>query len=573
MAATAPGVSPTGEYHLHRKVGLRALTMVSLGSIIGSGWLLGALNASKVAGAGSSVSWLIGGLVLAVLALVHAELGSTYPVSGGTTRFPYMVFGALGGFTGGWMAFLQAVTIAPIEVEASLGFLDSRFPSLNWIYTTGGLKGDLNGTGILVGAGFMLVFTVFNVLGVRWLAESNAIATYWKLLIPTIVIFGLLFTVFHSSNFSAGGGFMPFGFHGMFAALPLGIIFALEGFEQAIQVGGESENPQRNIPRAVIGAMIIGTVIYLLLEVAFIGALNPANLVHGWSNPIPGTGAFGPYATLASQAGLGWLATLVIIDSVISPAGTGLVYIGTSSRISYGLGRNGYFPKIISRISKQGVPLVSILICFVIGMLTFLPFPSWAGLVALVTSATVLMYAMAPLSLAGLRKSDPDRPRAYKLPWAPVLCPLSFIFANCIVYFAGWSNVFWLYVLIAVGFILFAIYQALIPAERRSIIDWKAAQWIIPWLAGLGVISWQGQYSSAFNKVFGITMNPTLRIGGVHPSHVSEWYDLLIIAAFSLVIYYWAVHVSMPREKVQAAVADVEAEASIELESHLLTAG
>src|ERR1022692_30269 len=572
MATTTPGAPPAGteEYHLHRKVGLRPLTMISLGSIIGSVWLLGALNAAKIAGGASSVSWLVGGLVLALLALVHAELGSTYPVSGGTARFPYMVFGALGGFTGGWMAFLQAVTIAPIEVEASLGYLDSKYPSLHWIYASGGLKGDLNGTGIAVGAGFMLVFTIFNIMGVRWLAETNAIATYWKVLIPTITIFGLLFTVFHSSNFTAGGGFMPFGFHGVFAALPLGIIFALEGFEQAIQVGGEAENPQRNIPRAVIYAMIIGTIIYLLLEIAFVGALNPANLVHGWSNPIPGAGAFGPYATLATTAGVGWLSTLLIIDSVVSPAGTGLVYIGTSSRLSYGLSRNGYFPRAISKISKQGVPLTSIIICFVIGMLTFLPFPSWAGLVALVTSATVLMYAMAPLSLAGLRRSDPDRPRAYRLPAAGVLCPLAFVFANCIVYFAGWSNVFWLYVLIVVGFLLFGGYQLSIPAERRSIIDWRAAQWIIPWLAGLGIISWQGQYSSSFNKVFGLTLNPTLNIGGKHPSHVSEWYDLIIIAVFSLAIYYWATHVAMPTDKVQAAVADVEAEASIELDSHLV---
>ncbi len=567
--ATAPPAGAT-EYHLHRKVGLRALTMISIGSIIGSGWLLGALNAAKTAGASSSVSWLIGGLVLALLALVHAELGSTYPVSGGTARFPYMVFGALGGFTGGWMAFLQAVTIAPIEVEASIGYLDSKYPNLHWIYATGGLKGDLNSKGILVGAGFMLVFTVFNILGVRWLAETNAIATYWKILIPTITIFGLLFTVFHSSNFTAGGGFMPFGFHGVFAALPLGIIFALEGFEQAIQVGGEAENPQRNIPRAVIYAMIIGTVIYLLLEIAFVGSLNPANLVHGWGNPIPGAGAFGPYATLATQAGIGWLATLLIIDAVVSPAGTGLIYLGTSSRVSYGLGRNGYFPKFISKISKQGVPLNSIVICFVIGMLTFLPFPSWAGLVALVTAATVLMYAMAPLALAGLRRSDPDRPRAYKLPAAGVLCPLSFIFANCIVYFAGWSNVFWLYVLIVIGFLLFGAYQLVIPAERRSVIDWRAAQWIVPWLAGLGIISWQGQYTSSVTKVFGITMNPTLRIGGKHPTHVSEWYDLIIIAVFSLAIYYWAAHVAMSTDKVQAAVADVEAEASIELDSNLL---
>ncbi|HUK73100.1 MAG TPA: APC family permease [Streptosporangiaceae bacterium] len=553
MATAAPGVSParSEEHHLHRAVGLRGLTMISLGSIIGSGWLLGALTAAKVAGGASILSWIIAGLVLALLALVHAELGSTYPVSGGTARFPYMVFGALGGFTGGWMAWLQAVTIAPIEVEATLGYLNSKFPSLDLINP----NGTLDAKGIAIGAGFMLVFTVINTMGVRWLAETNSIAVYWKILIPTITIIALLVTDFHYQNFSAGGGFAPYGFHGIFAALPLGVVFAIEGFEQAIQVGGEAENPQRNIPRAVIGSMIIGTLIYLLLEVAFIGALNPANLVHGWANPISGVSAYGPYATLATAAGLGWLSTLLIIDAVVSPAGTGLVYIGTSSRLVYGLGRNEYFPRAISRVSRRGVPFVAICICFVVGMLTFLPFPSWAGLVGLVTSATVIMYAFAPLSLEGLRRRDPDRPRAYRLPAARVLCPLSFICANAIVYFSGFSTLCWLYMLIAIGFVVFGLYQVSLPAERRTIIDWRAAVWIIPWLAGLLIISWQGRYDAA--SVFGVNLVATKRL--------PNWWDLAVLAAFSLAIYYWAVAVSMSRDKVQEAVRDVEAEASVEL--------
>lgn len=564
MAATAPDVAPapTGEYHLHRKVGLRPLTLISLGSIIGSGWLLGALHAASAAGAASLLSWVIAGIVLGILALVHAELGSTYPVSGGTARFPFMVFGALGGFAGGWMAFIQAVTIAPIEVEASLGYLQSKFPGTFNVYNAAGTT--LNGKGILWGALFMIVFTVINIMGVRWLAETNSIAVYWKLLIPTITIFALIFTTFHSSNFTAGGGFMPYGFHGVFAALALGVIFAAEGFEQAIQVGGETINPQKNIPRAVIISMVIGIVIYLLLEVAFIGSLNPANLIHGWQAPIAGLGKFGPYASLATTAGLGWLSTLLVIDAVVSPAGTGLVYLGTSSRVSYGLGRNGYFPGAISKINRRGVPLMSIGICFVIGMLTFLPFPSWSGLVGLVTSATVIMYAFAPVSLAGLRKRDPDRPRAYRLPAAWLLCPIAFIAANMFVYFSGFSTVFWLYVFIAVGIIIFLVYQATLPAARRTIFEWNSANWIVPWLVGLLVISWLGNYDGSPPTVFGITLLST--------HHLHQWWDVLAIALMSLYVYYWAANSAMPTVKVQAAVAEVEAEASIELDSHLLTA-
>jgi amino acid transporter len=229
MATTSPlaqAVGAEGEHRLRREVGLQGLTMISLGSIIGSGWLLGAITAARTAGGASLISWIMGGAILALLALTHAELGSTYPVSGGTARFPYMIFGALGGFTGGWMAWLQAVTIAPIEVEASLGYLNSRFTSLALVKA----NGTLTGNGFLLGIGFMLVFSFVNIMGVRWLAETNTIAVYWKIAVPVVTIFALLFTEFHSSNFTAGGGFAPFGFHGMFAALPLGIVFALEGF-------------------------------------------------------------------------------------------------------------------------------------------------------------------------------------------------------------------------------------------------------------------------------------------------------------------------------------------------------
>ena len=193
-----------------------------------------------------------------------------------------MIFGAIGGFTGGWMAWIQAVTIAPIEVEATLGYLNSQYPSLDMVKA----NGTLDGKGIALGAGFMLVFTVINIMGVRWLAESNSIATYWKIADPDD----------HDLRAAVHGRSTPrtspraaassrYGFHGIFSALPLGIVFALEGFEQAIQVGGEAENPQRNIPRAVIGSMLIGTAIYILLEVAFVGALNPANLAARLGRP------------------------------------------------------------------------------------------------------------------------------------------------------------------------------------------------------------------------------------------------------------------------------------------------
>jgi amino acid transporter len=533
----AQGVMPaprvTGQ--LRREVGLTSLMFISLGSIIGSGWLLGALLAAQIAGPASLLSWILGGAIIALLALIHAELGSAYPMAGGTARFPHLVFGSIPGFTAGWAAWLQAVTIAPIEVEAALSYLNNKAPGL--------VKADmtLTGEGLLVSAALMLGFTALNILGVRWLAESNKITVLWKTAIPVLTVIMLLTVSFHASNFTAGGGFLPFGVHGIFAALPAGIVFAVQGFEQAIQMGGEAKNPARDMPRAVIGAMVIGTVIYLLLELAFIGALNPTDLVHGWGGSIVGKGNFGPYATIATGLGLGWLAALLYIDAFISPAGTGLVYLGTSSRLSYALGRNGYLPGAVDKVSKRGVPWVSILLAFVVGLIVFLPFPSWQSLVGLVTSATAIMYAFAPVSLGALRKSDPDRKRPYRLPFAAVLSPLGFVSADLIVYWSGWTTVNRLFGALILGLVAFGISMVLRKPDKRPIVDWKASIWVLPWLVGMAVISYLGQFTGGTGTI---------------PFYV----DLVVVAVFSLIIYYMAVALSMPADKVQAAIAAEELE-------------
>jgi amino acid transporter len=190
----------------------------------------------------------------------------------------------------------------------------------------------LNGTGLLIASAAMLIFTVINLYGAKLLSESNSAVVIWKAAVPVLAIIVIMTLSFHSSNFSTGGGFAPYGVHGIFAALPAGVVFALQGFEQAVQMGGEARNPQKHMSRAIISAMFIGAAVYILLEVAFIGGLNPADIAHGWTKPLGKSSTdLGAYYTLALSAGAGWLATILLIDAVISPGGTGLLYLGTRS--------------------------------------------------------------------------------------------------------------------------------------------------------------------------------------------------------------------------------------------------
>src|SRR4029079_13576034 len=91
---------------------------------------------------------------------------------------------------------------------------------------------------------------------------------------------------FEPTNFRAGGGFLPFGFHGVFAALTGGVVFALQGFEQAVQLAGEARDPKRDLSRAILAAMAIGAVLYSLLQVVMIGSLEPRNIVTNWTTPL-----------------------------------------------------------------------------------------------------------------------------------------------------------------------------------------------------------------------------------------------------------------------------------------------
>jgi amino acid transporter len=193
-------------------------------------------------------------------------------------------------------------------------------------------------------------------------------------------------------------------------------------------------------------------------------------------------------------------------------------------------------PGALTKISKRGVPIWSIVLAFVVGELAFLPFPSWSSLVGLVTGATAIMYAFAPVSLAALHMRDGDRPRPYRMPWPKVLNPAGFAAANLIIYWGGFEAMWKLLAGIFLGRVLFEIMLRRTRNPRRPDIDWRAASWIWPWLVGLTIISLIGRYGKGSQML------------------LPEWIDLIVVIAFSLVIFYYAVSLAMASDTIKAAV-------------------
>jgi amino acid transporter len=531
---------------LRRHVGTVGLLFASIGSIIGSGWLFGAMNASRTAGPAAIISWAMGGVMILFIGLCYAELGSMFPLSGGVVRFPHISFGSTASFMTGWVTWVACMSVAPIEVEGALQYATKYAPfTQKNTLADGSIVHTLTGLGLVVAVILMAVFVVINYIGVRWFARINTALVWWKLAIISIVILAFLFTSFHAGNFTSKG-FTPNGWHGVFTAIATsGIVFSFLGFRQGIELAGETDNPRRNVPLAVIGSVLITAVIYVLLQVAFIGALRPQDFSGGWAN-VSFTDDFGPLAAVATFLGLAWLAVLLYIDAVISPADTGLIYITVTARISYAMSRNGNAPRPLSRTTDRGVPLVSMIVAFLVGLVLFLPFPSWQQLVGFITSATVLSFGSGPLVLAAMRRQLPEQERPFRVPGRHVIPFLAFWSSNLIVYWTGWATDSKLFIAVGIGVVLLGVTYVI--HQRRGEPyewDWRAGSWLLPWLGGLAIISWLGDYG-----------------GGTGMLHFDT--ALPVTFVFSALIYWLAYQVRLDTGTVERNVERTTAEAALE---------
>ena len=207
-----------------------------------------------------------------LLALVHAELGGMYPVAGGTARFPHYAFGGAAGASFGWFSWLQAATVAPIEVMRS-----SSTRSTTRSRPAGRTQG---GQDVLTEERHRRRDRADGGLHRRQLPRHPAARAHQQRhdLVedrrPAAGDPRARARTSTPATSRAANGFSPYGAKGILAAVSTGgIIFALLGFEQADQLAGESANPKRDIPRAVIGSISIGIVIYVLLQIVFLAAL------------------------------------------------------------------------------------------------------------------------------------------------------------------------------------------------------------------------------------------------------------------------------------------------------------
>lgn len=514
-----------------RRIGTFGILCASLGGIVGSGWLFGALFAAQMAGPASLVSWVIGGVSIIFLALTFAELASMFPISGGIAAYPIFTHGKLAGFILTWVTWITYTVSISQEVQSTVLYMGNRFP--DWVHKVDDVN-TFTSKGFLIAFSILFSLNVINSFGSKILANTNILVTVWKLIVPFAAVVCFLWTANHYENVPIDhmSSFAPNGFTGVLSAVALaGVVYSYTGFQHGAILAGEAKNPQRSIPLALIGSLLVCMLLYTGLQYAFLIALPSSALAQGWSH-LSFSGDAGPLAGIAVILGLGWLAGVLYIDAIISPLGTGVLYISSSARVVQNMGLSGNAPKFFSKITKSGTPLRAIALNFVVSMLAFLPFKGWQEIVSFLSSALVFSFAVGPVCLIALRKQQPNRDRPFRLPAGNLISFIAFYVCNMMIFWSGWTVIWKLAVTLILGALVFIVSNAMHSNQDNKITksDYRSALWFIPYIGLFCVLS----YFSSFQ-------------GGTHD--IPLGLDFLLMFFFSLGIFYLSKFMCLPSQE------------------------
>ncbi|MEU5023065.1 APC family permease [Streptomyces milbemycinicus] len=534
--------------HYKRSLGTVSLTAVGLGSIIGSGWLFGAERAASLAGPAAILAWVIGAAVALTIALTYSELGSMFPKAGGMVRFGQYSHGSLAGYLAAWANWIAIVSVIPGEATASIQYMSSW--DFGWAKHLYDGK-ELTGTGVILASVLLVFYFFLNWFAITLFAKTNTAITVFKLVVPALTAGALLLAHFDTGNISGNGGFTPNGWSSVFTAVAVsGIVWAYNGFQSPLNMAGEARNPGKSLPKAVISSIIISLVIYVALQVAFLGAVPAADLSHGgWSSLEFNS----PLADLATAWGLNWLALLLYADAFISPSGTGMIYAATTSRMIHGVQENGHLPKIFGKVDpKTGIPRPALLLNLVIAFAFLAVFRGWGSLAEIVSVATVISYITGPVAVMSLRRLSPDLPRPVKLRAMPIIAPIAMVFGSLVLYWARWPLTGKVIFIMAIGLPIWAWYELRKPwAELKPHL--LAGAWMVAYLLVMAVVSWAG------GKDYG------------GRGYLPEGWDLVIVAVIGLFFYGWGVTSAWRNPSLvqaeQELTADAAAEAAAEAEA------
>jgi APA family basic amino acid/polyamine antiporter len=444
---------------LERTIGTFQLTMFGVGATIGTGIFFVLGQAVPEAGPAVVISFILAGIAAGLAALCYAELASSVPVSGSTYSYAYATLGEVVAMGVAACLLLEyGVSTAAVAVGWS-GYLNEAVTNILGISLPPALlaapfaEGD-GATG-LVNLPAVILVGLCMLLLIRGASESarlNAIMVVIKLAVLLMFVV-ISFTAFNGANFT---DFAPLGKAAIGTAAGT-IFFSFIGLDAVSTAGDEVKDPQRTMPRALIAALIIVIVFYVLVALAALGT-------QPWTE-FEGQQEAGLAKILEIVTGANIWGTILALGAVISIFSVTLVTLYGQTRILFAMGRDGMLPPVFAKVSpRTGTPVNNtIIVAVVVALLAaFVPLDY---LIDVVSIGTLTAFVIVSLGVIILRRREPDLPRAFKVPGYPVTPVLSILACAYIL-----SSLHWITWVVFAGWVLVFLAFYLVYGRKHSVV-------------------------------------------------------------------------------------------------------
>jgi APA family basic amino acid/polyamine antiporter len=426
------------EHALKKSLSALDLTVFGVGVIIGTGiFVLTGTAAKNTAGPAVSLSFVVAGAACALAALCYAEFASTVPVAGSAYTFSYASLGELPAWTIGWDLVLELALGTAVVAVGWSGYIHSLLDNWGW-HLPEALGGRDGATGFgfdILAAALVLLLTAILVVGMKVSARVTSVVVGIKVAVVLVVIIAGAFFV-KGANYDpfipkeqpaeAGGslkapliqlmfGWAPshFGVMGIFTAASV-VFFAFIGFDVVATAAEETRHPQRDVPRGILGSLVICTALYVAVSIVVTGMQKYSSL-----------SVEAPLADAFKATGHPWYAGLISFGAAVGLTTVCMILLLGQSRVFFAMSRDGLLPRFFSqthptfRTPYRSTILLGVVIAVVAG------FTSLSELAELVNIGTLFAFAVVALSVIILRRTRPDLPRAFRTPLVPLVPVLS----------------------------------------------------------------------------------------------------------------------------------------------------
>ncbi|WP_109001195.1 amino acid permease [Streptomyces rishiriensis] len=422
------------EHALKKSLSALDLTVFGVGVIIGTGiFVLTGTVAKNNAGPAVALAFVVAGVVCALAALCYAEFASTVPVAGSAYTFSYASLGELPAWIIGWDLVLEFALGTAVVAVGWSGYIASLLDNAGW-HLPAALSGrdGAHGFGFdILAAALVLVLTAILVIGTKLSARVTSIVVAIKVIVVLTVIVAGAFLI-HGENYDpfipkaqpvdAGGGLKApliqlifgwapsnFGVMGIFTAASV-VFFAFIGFDVVATAAEETRNPQRDMPRGIIGSLIICTFLYVAVSIVVTGMEHYTKL-----------SVSAPLADAFKATGHAWFAGFISFGAAVGLTTVCMILLLGQTRVFFAMSRDGLLPRFFShvhprfRTPHRPTILLGVLIAILAG------FTSLSELAELVNIGTLFAFIVVAIGVIILRRSRPDLPRSFRTPWVPVL--------------------------------------------------------------------------------------------------------------------------------------------------------